>query len=53
MNAFNIINTSSIIMYTKIINISIKTILSVDQFFEMFPKHNGLAAISESFALNL
>ena len=28
-------------------------ILSTDQSLEVFPKHNGLAAISESFALNL
>ena len=27
--------------------------ISVDQSFEMFLKHNGLATISESFALNL
>ena len=57
MNVFNIINISSIIIYTKVINISIKTcfffILSVDQSFEIFPKHNGLAIISESFALNM
>ena len=56
MNVFNIINISRIIIYTKIIDISIKTyffILSVDQFLEMFPKHNGVSTISESFALNL
>ena len=28
-------------------------ILSAHQSFELFPRHNGLAAISESFALNL
>ena len=28
-------------------------ILSVDQSFEIFPKHNGLATIAESSALNL
>ena len=28
-------------------------ILSVDQSLEMLPTHNGLATISESFALNL
>ena len=28
-------------------------ILSADQSVEMFPKHNGVAIISESFALNL
>ena len=56
MNVNNIINISSIIIYTKIIDISIKTtffILFVDQSFEIFSKHNGLATISESFALNL
>ena len=56
MNVFNITNISSIIIYTKI-DISIKTcfffILSVDQSLEILPKHNGLATISESFALNL
>ena len=45
-------------IYTKIIDISIKPrffffILSTDQSFEMFPKHNGVATTSESFALNL
>ena len=56
MNVFNIINISSIIIYTKIIDISIKTcffILSVDQSLEILPKHNGLAAIAELLALNL
>ena len=57
MDVNNIINISSIIIYTKTIDISIKPclffILSVDQSLEMFPKHNGLATISESFALNL
>ena len=58
MNVFNIINISSIIIYTKtkIIDISIKIcffMLSVDQSLEILPKHNGLATISESFALNL
>ena len=57
MNVFNIINISSIIIYTKIIDTSIKPcfffILSVDQSLEIFPRHNGLATISESFALNL
>ena len=27
--------------------------LSTDQSFEMFPRHNGVATISEYFALNL
>ena len=27
--------------------------LSTEKSFEMFPRHNGLAIISESFALNL
>ena len=57
MNVFNIINISSIIIYTKIIDTSIKTcfffILAVGQPLEILPKHNGIAAISESFALNL
>ena len=55
MNVNNIINISSIIINTKIIDISIKLcffILSVDRSFEIFPEHNGLAAISESVALN-
>ena len=56
MNVFNIINISSIIIYTKIIDISFKAcffILSVDQSLELLPKHNGLATILESFALDL
>ena len=57
MNVFKIINISSIIIYTKIIDISLKPvfffILSVDQSLEILPKHNGLAAILESFVLNL
>ena len=56
MNVNNIINISSIIIYTKIIDITLNLfffILSVYQSFEMFPKHNGAATISESFALNL
>ena len=27
--------------------------LSTENYFEMFPRHNGVATISESFALNL
>ena len=54
---FNFINCNSYIINNKIIDITIKScfffILSVDQFFEIFPKHNGLATSSESFALNL
>ena len=46
-----------IIINIKFVNISIKMcvffILSVDQSLEIFPKHNGLATILESFALNL
>ena len=56
MNVFNIINISSIIIYTKIIDKPFKTcffILFADQSLEILPKHNGLATISESFALNL
>ena len=55
MNIFNIINCNSIIIWTKIINITSKPcffMLSFDQFLETLPKHNGLATISESFALN-
>ena len=54
MNIFNICN--SIIIYTKIINITIKSSLFhiiTDQSFQIFPKHNGVATGSESFALNL
>ena len=51
MNAFKIINVSSIIIYTKIIDITFKTcfffILSVDQSLEILPKHNGLATIDD------
>ena len=56
VNIFNIVNISSIIIYTKLIDISIKAcffIFSADQSFEIFPKHNGVVTISESFALNL
>ena len=56
MNVFNIINISSIIIYTKIIDMSIKIcffMLSLDQSLEILPKHNELATISESFASNL
>ena len=56
VNVFNIINISRMKINTKIIDISIKSIffiLSTDQSFEIFPKHNGVATISESFALNL
>ena len=55
MNIFNIINCNSIIICTKIINITSKPcffILSVDQSLEILPKHNGLVRISECFALN-
>ena len=27
--------------------------LSAEKSFEMFPRHNGVATVSESFALNL
>ena len=56
MNVFYIINCNSIIVCTKIINITSKPcffILSIDQSLEILPKNNGLATISESFALNL
>ena len=55
INVFNIVNISNIIN-TKIIDMTIKSsffVLSMDQTFEIFPKHHGLAAISESFVLNL
>ena len=55
-NVFNIINISRIIIYTKIIADPLNPvffILSTDQSFEIFPRHNGVATISESFALNL
>ena len=55
MNVFNIISCNSIIVCTKTIKISSKPgffILSVEQSLEILPKHNGLATISESFALN-
>ena len=56
MNIFNIINCSSTIICTKIVNITSKSsffMLSVDQSLEILPKHNGLATISESSALDL
>ena len=53
MDIFNILNRNSIIINTKIINIAIKSILSTDQSFEMFPRNNRVATISESFVLNL
>ena len=40
----------------KIINlkcISIIFISPAENYFEMLPKHNGIATVSESFALNL
>ena len=56
MNVFYIINCNSIIICTKIINISSKPcfffILSADQSLEILPKHNGLATIAEFFTLN-
>ena len=54
--SLNTYEYNSIIIYTKIIDISIKPyffILFVDQSLETFPKHNRLVTISESFALNL
>ena len=50
MNIFNIINISSMIINAKIIHIFIKPcffILSADQSFEIFPKHIGVATISD------
>ena len=43
-------------MDTKILNIALNPILfisSIDQSIETFPRHIGVATISESFALNL
>ena len=55
MNIFNIIDCHSVVISNNH-NITSKSsffhILS-DQSFEMFPKDNGDATISESFALNL
>ena len=45
-----------IIINTEVINIVIKSscfILSTVQSFEMFPRHRGVATISESFDLNI
>ena len=45
-----------IIIYTKVINKPLNTvffIFSIEQFFEMFPKHNEHALILVSFDLNL
>ena len=58
MNVQNIINCNSIVINTKIINITTESsflsyYLLTDQSYEMFPRHNGVATISESFALNL
>ena len=56
MKVKNIINCNSIIIYTKIINISLNPVFfisSTDQTFEMFSKHNECAIISGSFDLNL
>ena len=68
MNIFNIINISSIIINTKITDITTESsffsvllssfiiypfLLSAGQSLEIFPKRNEVATISESFALNL
>ena len=56
MNIFNIINCNRIIFYTKIINITSKSIffiLSPEQSSGMFPRHIRPTKISDSFALNL
>ena len=55
VNVNNVINISNITINTKILNIPFKSsffTLSTDQSFEMFPRHNRAATISESFALN-
>ena len=55
MNVFYIITYNSIIISTKIINITVNPvffILSVDQSLEILLKHNGFATIAESLALN-
>ena len=46
---------STFIINTKIINVSIKSnffILSTEKSFKMLPRHNGIALVSGSFALN-
>ena len=56
MNIFNIINIIRIIISTNISTYPLNPvffILFIDQSFEIFPKHNGVATISESFPLNL
>ena len=55
MNVYYIINCTCIIIYTKIINITIKSCSFhiIYQSFEMFPRNNGVDTILESFALNL
>ena len=40
------------ILYIQIIQYHFSS-LNTDQSFEIFPKHNGVATILESFALNL
>ena len=53
MNVVYIINCKSIIICTKIINISSKPCFFLNgQSLEIFSKHNGFATILESFALN-
>ena len=37
----------------SLISSSVTALLSVDQSLEISPKHNGLATIAESLALNL
>ena len=53
MNVNYIINISSIIIYRYPLKPVFFFMLPVDLSFEIFPKHNGVATISESFALNL
>ena len=53
VNVKDAINCNTIIIDTKIININpVFFILSTDQSFKIFPRHNGVATISRSFALN-
>ena len=43
----------STIINNKIIDNPFFFMLSTEKSFEMFPRHNGIATMSESFSLNL
>ena len=49
---FNILLPKNVIVTTNTFLIN-PNILSAEILFEMFPRHNEAAAVSESFALNL